>query len=201
MGIKGEQGDGFPQLKPALIMTFDCDAGSSLGPTTHPENHLHYMKFRGTVESVRDGHPPFTAEVVDAGTWLQQEALPSGESWIKSDSYALLRVIDPPNTSADPAVAEVETGLIRFKATGVSIAAPILKPALNKDTPELLRLVPAGQRAESVTTYTFQTGDPRYKYLEHAVYAAIGGALVLPAEDEPEGRKVVYQSKVGYLAA
>ena len=62
------------------------------GPTTQPKNHLSYMKLRGTVTSARDSSlPPFAAEFVDGGVWVQQEDLPSGETWVKTEASVLLR--------------------------------------------------------------------------------------------------------------
>lgn len=105
------------------------------GPTTHPKNHLDYLKVQGTVRTAPGGSfPPFEADIVDAGTWVQQEHLPSGQVWMRTEATALLRcyyctsthlfkshaniyfrrVVEPTNTSADPAVAETETGVSSF---------------------------------------------------------------------------------------
>ena len=87
------------------------------------------MKLYGTIKPVHgSGLPPFEAEIVDLGAWVQLDYLPSGETWIRADMSGLLRcyslvrfagqtdihiyrVIDPPAASADPAVAETETGV------------------------------------------------------------------------------------------
>ena len=50
------------------------------------------MKIHGTIKSVRDSSlPPFAADFVDAGVWIQQEDLPSGETCVKVEASALLR--------------------------------------------------------------------------------------------------------------
>ena len=46
-----------------------------------------------------------------------------------------------------------------------------------------------------------QTGDPRYKYLEHAVYVGRGRMVAAPAGDAQEGRGASYEIKISYLAA
>jgi len=203
MGIKGELGGGFPQLEPAFIITMDWDPAHMLGPTTQPKNHLSYIKLHGTVKSVHDSSfPPFAADFVDAGAWIQQEVLPSGETWFRSDVSTLLRVVEPPNTSADPAVAETETGLIRLKWSGVGTLPGILTSALEKDIPELNRAISReGKLGGFAITYSFQTGDQCYKYLEHAVYVGKSRIVVAPAEGAQEVRKPVYEMKVSYLAA
>lgn len=62
------------------------------GPTTHPKNNLNYVKLRGTVRSAHDSSfPPFEADFVDGGAWVQEEVLASGQPWIKPEGYALLR--------------------------------------------------------------------------------------------------------------
>jgi len=145
------------------------------------------------------GLPPFAADFVDGGIWAQQEVLPSGETWVKIEGSALLRVTDPPNPSADPTVAETETGLLRLKWNAIGSPVGTMKPALEKNIPELLRVIPREDEPGSLAlTYTFQTGDPRYKYLEHAVYVGKSRAVVVQAE---EGPKVLGEIKVSYLAA
>jgi len=119
MGIKGEQGGGFPQPKPAFVITCDWDAAHVLGPTTHPKNNLSYVKLRGTVKTVRDsGLPPLEAEFVDAGAWVQEEVLPSGQPWIKPEGCALLRVVEPLNASVDPLLPIPRQGLSVLNGLG-----------------------------------------------------------------------------------
>lgn len=48
---------------------------------------------------------------------------------------------------------------------------------------------------------SIQTGDQRYKYLEHAVYVGNARMKVVPAEERPEGHRVIYEMKISYLAA
>jgi len=200
MGIKGELGGGFPQPKPAFSMTVEWDVAHSLGPTTHPKNHLSYLKIRGTVKSAHDSNfPPFEAEFVDGGAWVQEELLHSGQPWIKPEGFALLRVVEPPNTLTDP---ETETGLVRLTWSGVGSLPNTLKPAFEKDLPQLIRAMPTeDEPGATVNTYKFQTGDQRYKYLEHAVYIGNSRIMIVPAEDRQDGHKAIYDMKVCYLAA
>lgn len=46
-----------------------------------------------------------------------------------------------------------------------------------------------------------QTGDPRYKYLEHAVYVGRGRMVTPPAGDAQGGRGASYEIKMSCLAA
>ena len=63
-----------------------------LGPTTHPKNQLRYVNFHGSMKAVHGSDlPPFEADIVDGGAWLQEEHLPSGEIWVKVEHSALLR--------------------------------------------------------------------------------------------------------------
>jgi len=204
MGLKGELGDGFPQLKPAFIWTIDWDAYHQLGPTTHPKNHLGYVKWGGTVKSVPgNGLPPLEAKFVDAGSWVQHEVVqPSGETWLKYEGFGLMRVVEPPNAAANPAVAEMETGLIRVKLNVVGNLSSMLQPTLEKNIPELIKGVPkVNKPGHMVATYSFETGDPRYKYLEHAVYVGQVSMRVVPAESSQEGQSIVGEVKLCYLAA
>ena len=63
-----------------------------LGPTTHPKNQLRYVKFHGSIETVQGSDlPPFEADIIDGGAWIQESHLPSGEVWINVEHSALLR--------------------------------------------------------------------------------------------------------------
>ena len=65
---------------------------TTAGPTTQPKNLLTYGKLRGTVKPVHDSsHPPFAADFVDGGAWIQLEALASGETWAKGNISVLLK--------------------------------------------------------------------------------------------------------------
>ena len=62
------------------------------GPTKHPKNQLTYLKFHGTIKTVQgNGLPPFEADIVDSGAWAQEDHLSSGEVWVKTEHFALLR--------------------------------------------------------------------------------------------------------------
>jgi len=202
MGIKGEGEGGFPQPKPAFILTVDWDAAHRLGPTTHPKNLLSYVKVYGTMKSIKEsGLPPFDAEIVDCGAWVQQEYLSSGETVARSELSTLIRVINPPAASADPAIAETETGLIRLKWSVIANIFGTLQPVLDRDVTGFIRETqkkpsPGG----TVSTLSFQTGDHRYKFLEHAVYVGKGNVTLSTesVEGEPKMISVYY---ISYLMA
>jgi len=205
MGLKGELGDGFPQLKPAFNITFDWDAAHILGPTTYPKNRLSYVKVHGTVKSVPDSSlPPFAADFVDGGVWLQEEVLPSGEPWVKTEGFALLKVIEPQlpqHTLADLTLAETETGLIRLKWNAIATLPETMEPAITKDVSELIRVMPREDNPGAAIVYSFETGDQRYKYLEHAVYVGKSRMVAVPPENTHDGRTMFFEVKVSYLAA
>ena len=46
-----------------------------------------------------------------------------------------------------------------------------------------------------------QTGDQRYKYLEHAVYVGKTILVHVPPEDTQEEHNIVMDLKISYLAA
>jgi len=202
MGIKGETEGGFPQTKPAFVFTYYWDGNHKLGPTTHPKNNLDYVKAEGTVRTVPGGSlPPFEAIIVDSGTWVQQDHLPSGEVVMRSEATALLRVVEPPNASVDPAVAEMETGYIRMKWNSVAKIGGFLSPCIAMDIEEITRRLQRDPPPSAVGTFSFQTGDHRYKFLEHAVYIGKCGLVASQADGVPEGRKLALQYKVNSLPA
>ena len=57
------------------------------GLTNHPKNHLNYLKFHSTIQSVHgSGLLPFVPKFVDG-----EEVLRSGETWVNGEGFALLR--------------------------------------------------------------------------------------------------------------
>jgi len=195
MGIKGEVGDGFPQSKPAFTLLVDWEPEDihTLGPTTHPKNKLSYAKFRGTIKTAQGSDlPPFEADIVDSGAWAQEDNLPSGEAWVKTELFALLRVTEPSGSSVDP---EMETGLIRMKWNCLGIV-PRLQALLKKDHETAME----GPRG-LLGSLSFTTGDPRYKFLEHAVYVGICRFVITPPENAGERPQFHGEYKISYVAA
>jgi len=199
MGIKGAVEGGFPETKPAFVLAFHWEASHNLGPTTHPKNNLAYAKFEGSIRTAPDSSlPPFEAEVVDGSVWAQLDHLPSGETWVKTDATALLRVVEPPNASVDPAVAETETGYIRLKWNSVGQLAGLLEPCFAGDGPEIARKLQREPNPPLLGSFSFHTGDPRYKFLEHAVYVGKSRLVDNPTEGV---RQASAEYRISYLAA
>jgi len=199
MGIKGAVEGGFPETKPAFALELHWGPTHNLGPTTHPKNNLAYGKFAGSIRTAPGSSlPPFEAEIVDSGAWAQQDHLPSGETWLRTDTTALLRVVEPSNASVDPVVAETETGYIRMKWSSVVQFSRFLESCLAGDGAEITRKLQREPNPHLVATFSFHTGDPRYKFLEHAVYVGKGRLGANPTEDVRQGSA---EYKISSLAA
>jgi len=200
MGIKGEEVEGgFPQAKPAFTITLDWGAPHGLGPTTYPKNNLSYVKVQGSIKTAQGSDlPSFEADFVDAGSWVQQEHLPSGEVWMKAESFALLRVVESSSdASVDP---ETETGMIRLKWNTIG-NLPRLKAALEKDSDFVQGFRKDPRSRGTVDSFSFETGDHRYKFLEHAVYIGKSRLVVAPP-DGPQGKpRMTGEYHISYVAA
>jgi len=203
MGIKGEVEGGFPQPKPAFTALIDWDPKDfhALGPTTHPKNQLSHINFQGglfkTVQG--SGLPYFEAVVVDGVGWTQEEHLLSGEAWVKGEATALLRVIEPSGSSGDP----TETGLIRMKWASRGIL-PRLQDYFKKDRDLEAKIVENPQMPlpqGALGSISFTTGDPRYKFLEHAVYVGRYRFMATPPEGSAEKPRIYGEYKISYVAA
>jgi len=201
MGLKGAVESGFPEPKPAFTLTLDWDAPHALGGTTHPKNQLSYVKLQGSIKTVNgSGLPPFEANIVDSGSWVQQDYQPGGEAWMTAESFALLKVVEQAGASVDP---ETETGLIRMKWRSIG-NFPRLKAALARDNEfeETIRKDPQGASPRgTVDTFSFETGDHRYKALEHAVYIGKCRLVVSPPQSGGGKPRVLGEYHISYVAA
>lgn len=75
-----------------IIITTQCCFSPISGPTTYPKNNLSYVKLQGSMKTALESDlPSFEADFVDAGSWVQEEHLPSGDICVKAESFALLR--------------------------------------------------------------------------------------------------------------
>jgi len=199
MGLKGEIGDGFPQPKPAFIVHAEWDHALRLGPTT-PKNQLTYLKVHGSIKTVQGSDlPPFEAEIVDGGGWTQEDHSPSGEPWARADLCALLRVTEPSGGSVDP---EMETGLIRMNWTCLGVE-PSVQDLMKKtrEWEEAMTKEPQKLAQAALGSISFTTGDPRYKFLEHAVYVGKCKVVLVPPENVGERPHVYGEYKISYVAA
>jgi len=199
----GQDDSSFPQVQPALILNCDWDTDKSLfGPLKEPGNHLSFVKPRGTVTTVQGSDlPSFMAEIKEGGLWLRQEYISADEIWFKTELNGLLKVTDGPPHSSDPSVAVLETGHIRLKWQGLGRIPPSFPPQTFGDIPELVKAVRKSTAPSNltVTTYSFETSDPRYKFLEHAVFVGQSHLETVPADNIRGGHKVVVKMRISCL--
>jgi len=192
----------FPQLQPALILTCDWDTDHSLfGSIKAPGNHISFVKLSGTVTTAQGSDlPSFKAEMTDGGVWIRQEYISADEIWFKTEIFSLLKITDGPPHSSDPSVAVLETGLIKTKWQGVGRVPPSLPSQIETfgDIPELVKIVKKSTTPGSLTvsTCSFETSDPRYKFLEHAAFVGQSHLITVPADNMPGGHKLVTQVRV-----
>jgi len=134
---------------------------------------------------------------------MRQEYISADDIWFKSDIYALLKVTDGPPHSPDPSVAALETGHVRLKWQGVGRIPSSITPQIATlgDVPGLVKIVgrSTAPRSLSVSTCSFETSDPRYKYLEHAVFVGQSRLMTMPADNLPGGHKIASEIRVSCL--
>jgi len=87
-----------------------------------------------------------------------------------------------------------------MKWNGMGHLPETLVPGLEKNIPALTSAMSKEEEPGSVAaTCSFETGDQRYKYLEHAVYVGKQRMVVVPTE--AGGSTVMYEVKISCVAA
>lgn len=154
--VTGETG--FASLKPSLVMKVNVGDASPIGEVSNGSNHYHFATNSGTIKSIPGSGLDLDFQIVFGGDWLYFDA-------DKGRARVNLRGV----------AKDAEGVPVSFTYTGIAL--------MNEGTGKIFSYSPEAKTipfGSSTTIHTFESGHPKYKFLENKSWAGNGRFVVHP---------------------
>ncbi|KAL8776107.1 MAG: hypothetical protein Q9203_002632 [Teloschistes exilis] len=172
--VTGETG--FPSLKPSLVMKVNVGEANPIGEVSNGSNLLHIAANSGTIKSIPGSGLDLDFQIVFGGDWLYFDA---------DKGRARLNVRGVAKDTEGVPVSFMYTGTILMNEGASKVFSY---------SPEA-KTIPFGA---STTIHTFESGHPKYKFLENKSWVGNGRFVV-----HPEGvlKGLIVESRVSEVDA